>query len=279
MVNRIWRHLFGAGLVRTMDYFGAMGGRPSHPELLDYLAVSFIDDGWSIKSMIRRIMLSRVYQLGNRPDPAAYAKDADNRLLWRMNRQRIDSEVIRDSVLLVSGDLDRSRGGHTLPSASYVPDRRVYKVEEVVDEDVLRRRAVYLPVFRKEIPESMDMLNMFDFADPGSVTGARAETVVPTQSLYLMNSAFMWEQSRKTAQRLLGNPRLVDDYARVKFLFKTSLGRPAEDPEVQEALSLVERIRTHGFDKLPDRRESARVDAWACLCQSVLSCNEFLFRD
>ena len=279
MVNRIWRHLFGSGLVRTMDYFGAMGDRPSHPELLDYLAVEFMEDGWSIKSTIRRIMLSHVYQLGNRLDNAAYTKDTDNRLLWRMNRQRLDSEAIRDSILLVSGDLDRQRGGRTLPSATHVEDRKCYKVAEVVSKEVLRRRAIYLPIFRKEIPETMDMLNMFDFADPGSVTGDRAETVVPTQSLYLMNSSFMWEQSRKTAQRILNDPRMEQDSARIKLLFKSTLARPASDQEVEQALALVTKIKTQGFDQLPDRSAAAKVDAWTCLCQSVLSCNEFLFRD
>jgi len=201
MVNRIWRQLFGAGLVSTEDNFGHSGKPPSHPELLDYLAVRFVESGWSTKAVIREIVLSRTYRQASTHRGDCYERDPDNRLLWRVSPRRLDAEVIRDSMLAVSGRLDLSpRPGslvHDLNShtaaligfAKHIPK----------DLDGSRRRSVYLPVIRENLP---DVLDLFDFAEPSLVVGDREETNMPLQALYLMNSDFVRTQAEALAERL-----------------------------------------------------------------------------
>ncbi len=184
MVNRIWLHLLGRGIVVTPDNFGAAGQKPSNQALLDSLAVSFMDNGWSIKKTIRQIVLSRVYQLGSNRDPASYEIDPDNALAWRQSRRRLDAEAVRDSILAVSGQLD------TKPPLGSV----VARVGEgpagfarflLADSNRIRARSVYLPVIRDQVPEA---LALFDFAEPSLVTGERASTTIPAQALFLLNS-------------------------------------------------------------------------------------------
>jgi len=281
MVNRVWHHLFGVGLVRTVDNFGTMGERPSHPELLDWLAVRFVTDGWSIKKLIRQVVLSRVYRLGNHADEAALARDPDNRFLWRMSRRRLDADAIRDSVLMVSGDLDETLGGSTLPpvksgrSGNSIEARVLATVSP--SPDVLRRRTVYLPILRKEMPRELDMLSAFNFADPAVVAGDRDETIVPTQALYLLNSPFVREQSRVAARRLLERDD-TDDAARVSWYYRITLGRPATADEIKTSLAFVDRV-TEQVAAFPDNTGSVRIEAWSRFCQSLMACNEFLFRD
>jgi hypothetical protein len=280
MVNRIWHHLFGVGLVRTVDNFGAMGERPSHPELLDWLAVRFVNDGWSIKKLIRRIVFSRVYQLGNQADETALERDPDNQYLWRMNRRRLDVDALRDSMLMVSGNLNETRGGPTLPPVKI--DRSGNRMEARVlatvspSQDVLRRRTVYLPILRKEMPRELDMLSAFNFADPAVVAGDRDETIVPTQALYLLNSPFVREQSRVAARRLLN--RSDTDDARVSWYYRTVLGRPATPDEIKVSLAFVDRMAEQ-IVTLPGDVSSVQIEAWARFCQSLMACNEFIFRD
>ena len=194
MVNRIWHHLFGAGLVRTVDNFGAGGEPPSHPELLDHLASRFVELGWSVKGMIREIVLTRAYRQGSRHKLKGHEVDPDNRLLWRANRRRLEAESLRDSVLAISGALDRTRGGPTLPLD--IPESielgfpTALRQDAKVNEQFLFRRTIYLPSLRKNQLPQLDMLNLFDFPDPDQTIGARSVTTVPTQSLYLMNSPY-----------------------------------------------------------------------------------------
>src|SRR5262249_5898659 len=154
MVNRVWHHLFGAGLVRTVDNFGNTGEAPSHPELLDHLALQFIKDGWSVKKLIRQVMLSRVYQMSSAADSAEGRKlDPENRLLWRANRRRLDAESIRDAMLTVSGTLDRTAGGPSIRPGTMA--ERDYRFEDT-------RRSVYTPVFRNRL---LELFEAFDFAN------------------------------------------------------------------------------------------------------------------
>ena len=280
MVNRIWHHLFGTGLVRTVDNFGARGEPPSHPELLDYLASRFLEQGWSIKGMIREIVLTRTYRQASSHDPKRHQVDPDNRLLWRANRRRLEAESFRDSVLAISGALDHTRGGPTLPLD--IPESielgfpTALRQDAKVNEQFLYRRTVYLPSVRKNQLPQLDMLNLFDFPDTDQTIGARSVTTVPTQSLYLMNSPFLHEQSLLTARTLLeaGGP---DDKKRVSDFLLQALNRPATKQEVNRALDFIASFEGK-LGRLSEASENPRLTAWARYCHSVFASNEFLFR-
>src|SRR5262249_30086084 len=152
---------------------------PSHPELLDYLAVKFVREGWSVKKLIREIVLSRTYQMSSTPNAEGLKADPENRLLWRMNRQRLQAEPFRDTILLVSGQLDRTQLGKTIKKGTAA--ERDYVFDDV-------RRSVYTPIFRNRMNELFDV---FDFPDPNMVMGRRNVSTVPTQALFMMNSPFI----------------------------------------------------------------------------------------
>ena len=280
MVNRIWHHLFGAGLVRTVDNFGAGGEPPSHPELLDYLASRFVELGWSVKGMIREIVLTRTYRQASRHNLKGHEVDPDNRLLWRANRRRLEAEAYRDSVLAISGALDRTRGGPTLPLD--IPESialgfpTALTQDAKVNDEFLNRRTIYLPSVRKNQLPQLDLLNLFDFPDPDQTIGARSVTTVPTQSLYLMNSPFLREQALLTARTLLeaGGP---DDKTRVSDFFLQALNRPATEQEVDQALDFIAKFQEK-LGRLPEASGNLRLKAWARYCHSVFASNEFLFR-
>jgi hypothetical protein len=214
MVNRIWQHHFGRGIVDTPSNFGNGGARPSNQELLDYLAARFVENAWSIKSMHREIMLSRVYALSSEDIPANSAVDPDDRLLWRANWQRMDAETLRDSLLFVSGNLDLQTGG---PPAAL--------------DDKNKRRAVYGFVSRRKLDP---MLALFDFPNPNSTSEQRVITNVPLQRLYMMNSIFLEEQASALAKRLGG-----DDKERVRQAYRVLYGRPPQAEELQLGLAFV----------------------------------------
>ena len=175
-VNRIWHHLFGRGIVATTDNFGARGEPPTHPELLDYLAARFVEEGWSTKKLIREIVLSRVYRLSTRGDARNEETDAANLLLWRANRRRLEAEAIRDAILQISGNLDSARGGPSLPlTAQNVHTIAPYFLEDDsrIQPGVKYRRTVYQPIMRNSQMEDVDILNLFDFKDPDQIVGAR----------------------------------------------------------------------------------------------------------
>ena len=270
MVNRVWHHLFGAGLVRTVDNFGLTGEAPSHPKLLDYLAARFVEQGWSVKTLIREIVLSRTYRLGPQHIEASAKSDPENRLLWRANRRRLEGEAFRDAVLAVSGKLDRRRGGFTLPID--IPDnvRTVsppfLTARAKLGEERRYRRTVYLPTLRKSQMDELDVLNLFDFPDPNTATGARDVTTVPTQALFLMSSPFLLEQSKYAAQAVL--ERESSDAERVHSFLLRALGRPAGPRETDAALEFLQQMEA----------EMTREEAWARWCHAVLVSNEFLFR-
>jgi hypothetical protein len=260
-VNRIWHHLFGTGLVPTTDNFGAMSEPPSHPELLDTLAIQFMDDGWSVKKMIRRIMLSRVYQLSSQHHEANFEADPENRYLWRMSRHRLEAEAIRDAILSASGQLDLKR-----PAGSSVTQLGDREIGQNRDLSALasgaRYRSVYLPIIRQAMPDS---LSLFDAADPSLVVGARDATTVATQALYLLNSPFVSEQAQKMAERLLGE-RELDDPGRIALAYRLALSRLPTKEEVERSISFVREYPA-----------SQPGPAWAALCQALFASAEFRY--
>ncbi len=280
MANRIWHHLFGAGLVRTVDNFGTQGAAPSHPELLDYLASRFVQQGWSVKGMIREIVLTSTYRQGSNHNDDGHAMDPDNRLLWRAHRRRLEAETFRDSLLAISGRLDLARGGPSLPLGSLdnigfgFPESLTKDAK--LGEDVLRRRTVYLPTVRKSQLQQLELLDLFDFPNPDETTGARSVTTVPTQGLYLMNSPFVKRQALLTAESLLDNKGL-DDSQRIAHLFLKVLNRPVTQPEVTRALEFLARFE-RDLAVLPERPDKPRREAWSRYCHAVFVSNEFLFR-
>ena len=184
-VNRVWHHLFGQGLVRTVDNFGETGERPTHPELLDYLAQRFMVEGWSVKKLVREVVLSRSYRMSSAHDKQAYEKDPDNRLIWRMNTRRLDAESMRDAILFVSGQIDLEPGvSSTVANLKSANVGRDTKTMERIFKPT-NKRSVYLPILRNLVPE---VLSIFDFAEPSILVGRRNVTTVPTQALYMMNS-------------------------------------------------------------------------------------------
>jgi len=213
IVNRVWLHHFGAGIVRSPSDFGLRGDPPSHPELLDYLAIRFMESGWSLKGLHRMILLSATYQQSSQDDLEARRQDPENQLLWRMNRQRLDIEALRDSLLVVSGQLDLSMGGppFSLTAITPVPRRTVYGFIE-------RGR---VPVF----------LSSFDFASPDQHVPIRYSTTVPQQALFLLNSTFVAEQARRLAQRSETDAN-ADPAKRIQMLYRSVFGRTATSDEV-----------------------------------------------
>ncbi len=273
-VNRLWHFLFGDGIVATTENFGARGDAPTHPELLDYLATRLIANQWSTKKTIREIVLSRVYQLASATDPKAGELDADNKLLWRANRRRMEVETIRDTMLQVAGNLDASRGGPSLPlTAQNVHTIAPFFLEDdtVIEDPIKNRRTVYQPVMRNSQMAPVDILNLFDFKDPDQVIGTRIPTVVPTQTLYLLNSPFVKEEARLLAARLLKDASL-DDKGRVSELMLIALNRPATERDVQQARQFI----AAAMKKAP--AENALETAWARYCHAILVSSEFLYR-
>ncbi|WP_206028746.1 PSD1 and planctomycete cytochrome C domain-containing protein [Thalassoroseus pseudoceratinae] len=204
MANRIWHWMFGRGLVRTTDDFGVAGDRPTHPELLDYLALRLIENGWSVKSLVREIALSRTFQLSSSYNEKNFATDPDNRFLWRMNKHRLEGEAIRDAMLFASGKLEMSR-----PLGTYLREVGEGNVGQNVFEPVLRAidadtRSVYLPRVRSVLPE---MLELFDAPDSSFVTGTRQTTSSLLQALYLLNNEFVQTQADALAGKLNELPK------------------------------------------------------------------------
>jgi len=228
--NRVWQHLFGVGIVNTVDNFGSMGDQPSNPQLLDYLAQDFIRNGWSTKKLVREIVLSRAYRLGTEI-PAGY-KDVDpaDRLIWRHAPRRLESEEIRDSILEASGQLDLSHPNGSPSMALRMIEMRddgpvVKSILDVADRS--RYRSIYLPQLRGEVPRP---LAAFDPVSQTLVTGQREETTVPTQALFMLNSPFIHEQSLNFASTLLA-PSHLSDAERIRTAYERVLSR---DPTAQD---------------------------------------------
>ncbi len=278
VVNRTWRHLFGRGLVRTADDFGALGERPTHPELLDHLAIRFRDGGGSLKSLIREIVLSRTYQLAHDTDDRAMELDPENTLLWRSSLRRLDAEAIRDAMLQVSGLLDLEPPAGS--PVSKLGDGRIGRGMAGLREDPIgRKRSVYLPVIRGFVPESLEL---FDFAEPSLVIADRDTTNVPSQALYLLNNPDVLRLSRAFALRLLADVGL-SPRQRIDRAYRLALGRPPTSAEVSRAAEflrdeLARAPRPSGQGR-PRGRTVARPGelAWTMFCQALLASAEFRF--
>jgi len=260
-VNRVWHWHFGAGLVRTPDNFGRLGEPPSHPELLDWLASRLIEDNWSIKKLHRRILLSATYSQSSEMRPRPFAVDSGNRLLWRMNRRRLDAESLRDAMLASSGTLERQLYGTVnrwKPKDFSVNDRN----EQTANYQT-NRRSLYLPVVRTAIHP---MLQLFDFGDPNSVTARRTVTTVAPQALFMMNNPFVLEQAERFAERLASLPASKQE-DRIRTAYQMCLSR---DPTAAELK------RAKEFLKQPAESQNA---VWPMFCQSLFALNEFLYVD
>ena len=277
--NRVWHHLWGVGLVPTVDNFGSRGDRPSHPELLDYLALRLVRSGWSVKALVREIVLSRAYQMSRQSNPAGLATDPGNRLLWRMNPRRLEAEAIRDAILQSTRALDRQMGGPTLPlTVENLFENAIPFIEDhsQVPESIFHRRAVYLPVLRGSQLNALDILPLFDFADPDQVVGARTTTNVPLQTLFLLNSGFLQAESRRLAQSLLADASQTNA-ERIRHLHLQLFSRPARPAEVEEAWEILDRLEGD-FRELKPKVADPRVEAWARYIQALLGSAEFLYR-
>ena len=269
MVNRIWQGHFGKGLVRSPDNFGRLGERPVHPHLLDFLAVRFMAKGWSLKAMHRLLMTSATWQMSTEFDSRAAAIDPENRLWWRMDRRRLEAELIRDSILIMGDSLDLRMGGTLLPTVNRQYVTSTANVDPVTYTSL--RRSVYLPVVRSAL---YDLFQAFDFADPSYLSGQRQTTTVAPQALFLMNSQLVAEQMRLMAQRLMAN--IKDGPQRVDALFEIAWGRLPSSQERDESLDYIRRY----VDAVDDQGiggTTSRLQAWRSLCRAVVSANEFIY--
>jgi hypothetical protein len=274
IVNRIWHHVFGQGLVRSTDNFGTTGDPPSHPELLDWLAHRFRRrHGWSMKSLIRELLLTRTWQLSADADAQAVAADPDNRLLGRANRRRQDAEALVDAVQFLSGRLDLEPAAFTAPKFS--GGNQASTINLSIPEETLRKRAVYWPVFRKDVPVDMDVLTIFDRPSATVPCGRRAVSVVPAQGLYLLNSPLIEDCAESLSEKLQSNTALVSDSDRIRRLYLCLYARPPSHAERERALQFVTSVTRNLVGRKTSSDEAARL-AWARLCHTLMISNELL---
>ncbi len=271
LVNRVWRWHFGQGLVRSVDNFGKLGQLPSHPELLDWLAKQFLNDGGSVKSLQKRIMLSSVYQMSTQWNDQAAKTDPENQWLWRMPRRRMDAEVIRDSLLSVSGQLDLTMGGTLLTSTPF-ENLTLTGLGRLSEAYQSRRRSVYLPILRSAL---YDQFQAFDYPDPAVSNGDRMTTTVASQALFMMNGWAMKLASEHLAQTLLADGK-ASDQERMQSASLRLFGRPAEPAELKEWQTFLERYQSASSlaDQTPEKRRSL---AWQGFCRALMSSNEFVY--
>jgi hypothetical protein len=277
-VNRIWQHHFGYGIVRTPNDFGTMGDKPTHPELLDWLASDFMAHGWTLKRLHKMILLSSAWQQASGWRNDAGKKDEENRLLWRQNYRRLEAEPIRDSILAVSGKLNLQMGGPSvypkLPVSDLIGEVYAGNAWGKSDEAQADRRTVYVFVKRSlQVP----MLEAFDVADPNAVCPVRNNTTVAPQALSLMNNEFVLEQARYLAERLKKEcgtslPKRVDR------AFRLTLGRSPTSAELSKSLAFLNRQRSV-VSKSSSPTTSSADSALADFCQALFNLNEFLYVD
>ncbi len=253
MVNRLWQHHFGEGIVRTPNNFGKLGVPPTHPELLDYLALQFVRSGWSMKTMHRQIMLSAAYQQSSEPDAASYKADPDNLLFGHVNRQRLEAEAIRDSLLADTGTLDLAIGGPSVPQ---------------LDNP---RRTIYLRTIRSE---RSDYRTLFDAADPTGIADKRIDSTVAPQALFLLNNPFVLKKAAAlTALVMKQGP--ADEPGKIDWLYRRLFSRPPQAQEVEIGSQLLDGTRKENVTAPRDAEQSA----WEAYCQVLICSNEFVYVD
>jgi cytochrome c553 len=246
--NRVWMHLFEKGLVRTPSDFGVRGERPTHPELLDFLAIRFVHEGWSTKKLIKSIVTSAAYQQSSVASEKALAADPENRLVSRQNRKRLDLEALRDSLLAASGQIDLSVGGRPV---------------DLLTQPFTKRRTIYGFVDRQNLPS---MFRAFDFASPDQHAPMRFNNTVPQQALFMLNSPFVIEKAKAVAAAI----KETAPAEKVKGMYRAVLARDPSGDEVQAAVSFVE---------FESSQASAGLNPWEKLAQVLLQTNEFAFVD
>ncbi len=271
MVNRLWQHHFGRGLVATPNDFGSRGERPTHPELLDWLASRFVESGWSVKAMHRLMLNTAAYQRASADDARNAAVDVNNVFLWKHPRRRLTAEETRDALLAVAGTLDRSAGGpHPFPPEGNYKYTQHKPFIEVYPSD---RRSVYLTQQRiKRHP----FLAVFDGADPNATTAIRPVSTTPLQALFLMNDPFAHEQAAAWAKRL--EAVSVGDAARIDRAYREAFARPATRREVALGEQFLDACRSALADAGVPAEDRARA-AWASYARVLMSSNEFVFMD
>lgn len=263
MVNRIWHHLFGRGIVASTDNFGVLGKKPTHPELLDHLAISFREDGWSIKRMIKRLVMTQTYQQASRNGGASAEKDPTNLLLHRASIRRLQGEAIRDALLTISGRLDSKQFGPSVPVhlTAFMQGRGRPRTSGPLDG--AGRRSIYLKVNRNFLSP---FLLAFDTPIPFTSIGRRSNSNVPAQALILMNDPFVSQQAKVWAERLIreySGPR-----TRVTVMYESAFGRPPTDAEIERAIA---------FAKTAGDNWETSVETWQDLCHVLINTKEFIF--
>lgn len=253
IVNWVWQHHFGKGLVRTPDDFGTRGAPPTHPNLLDYLATRLLEDGWSLKQLHRRIMLSTVYQQASVERPAARVADPNNGLLWRIPRQRLELEAMRDAMLFASGELKDRLGGRPF---------------ELLSKPIVPRRSVYAFVNRDIVAPFM---STFDAANPNACTARRPDTTVPQQTLFALNSTFIQDRAEAMAKlvAVTSDAEKKSDSDIAFALYRRAFSREPNKDELETALAFVESQKT----------EANKTNRWQQLAHALLAANEFVFLD
>jgi len=267
-VNRVWQKLMGEGLVRSLDNFGELGERPTHPALLDRLTVEFIEHGWSTRWLVRQIVLSRTYAQDSRDRPDAFLIDPENRKLWRANRRRLSAEQLRDSLLVVSGQLQPSEAGSPVAGMGQlvVENNNSSSSAKQFEAPV---RTLYLPVIRNEVSP---LLTVFDFADPDFVVGRRETTTVPAQSLILLNNPFLAESAQRTTDRMFREASPSDDQ-RIDWAAMQMWSRPVTSDERARIVEYLTQERPAGAD------EPKQKQAWTRTVHAMLASTGFLFVD
>jgi hypothetical protein len=266
MANRIWHHLIGRGLVRTVDNFGRTGEPPTHPELLDHLAKELIDHDWSVKSLVRQIVLSRTFRLGSGHVSVNHDADPENQWVWRANRRRLDPESFRDAMLVVADSLQWAPMDSTV---DYLGDQAT----AVGPNSVRRRtdfpcRSVYLPVIRNDLPE---LFEIFDFADPHTTTGMRPNTTVPTQALFMLNDEMVMDAAQATAQRILRDCPGGDIEARVMRMYELILNAQPSEAETRMMADALASFQPR-FEA-----EQAELSSLALACHALFASSRFQF--
>lgn len=264
IVNRIWQRHFGEGLVSTVDNFGVTGAKPTHPELLDYLATEFIGSGWRVKVLQRLIVGSATYRQAGARRATAYAVDPENKLLWRFRLQRLDAESLRDAMLFVAGELDPAIGG------PFVPAEKTEEGQFVVPEKNpgAKRRSLYLQQRRTK---PVTLLDLFDGAQMNPNCTRRSAATVPLQSLALLNSDFVRARAKALARRLLEDAG-DDPGPAIRQAFNRCLGR---DPNADERIAAAEFLKTQSLQYTD--KAHLRESVWSDFCQMLLASNPFLY--
>jgi hypothetical protein len=284
----VWYWLFGRGLVESVDNFGSTGQKPDNQALLDNLALHFRDNGWSVKKLVREIVLSHTYQLSSTFDDKAFAADPENTLVWRANKRRLDAECVRDAMLSVSGDLRLSPPvGSVVAVAGDGPigAPRGRGISEAMINDETLNRSVYLPVVRDLLPES---LALFDFAEASLVTGARETTNVPSQALFMLNSELAADRAQRFAERVLaGYPAgqnagyAVHLQERIIYAYWLAFARPPTDAEKMAATSFFQKFpasyRQGETDVAAVRNADTSKAAWTSFCRALFASAEFRY--